>query len=50
MGPHMWRKRSSFTIGGYMWTVLNQANILKRYSVSVTIPVRSTQIHPKRLS
>ena len=32
MPPHTWRKRSSFTIDGYMWIVLNQANIPKRHS------------------
>ena len=32
MPPHTWRKRSSFTIDGYMWIVLNRANIPKRHS------------------
>jgi hypothetical protein len=29
MRPHIWRKRSGFTVGGYMWIVLNQADILE---------------------
>ncbi len=31
MRPHIWRKRSNLTIVGYMWIVLNQADILKRH-------------------
>jgi hypothetical protein len=32
MSIHIWRKHSSFTNAGYMWMVLNQANIPERHS------------------
>ena len=31
MSTHIWRKHNSFISAGYMWVVLNQANILKRH-------------------
>ena len=48
MCPHIWRKRSNFTIGGYMWIVLNQANILKRHSGAFCglTPAKSTTYTP----
>ncbi len=32
MSTHIWRNHNSFISTGYMWVVLNQANILKRHT------------------
>ena len=41
MRPHIWRKRSNLTIVGYMWIVLNQADILKNTPTSSHNPRKS---------
>ena len=42
MRPHIWRKGSGFIVSGYMWIVLNQADILK--STTYFLP---PQVFPK---
>ncbi len=38
MSTYIWRNHSSFMSAGYMWVVLNQANILKRHT-GVNTPI-----------